>query len=230
MKTVSQVFDGLIGHARCPAQWRGRRLAVLWKKKEDSTICSNSRGILIGDHCGKPWTALLASHVSCRVDSNLPQEQRGCTHGRGTSRASHLTKAFLQSSWLNLSKAFDKVVRETLFGIRSGEITKETHLLGLGLSQAAAEHMAACHTTLHNETKCPKHSKTIVLPPNFFLCLTFFRRLSNVRIGITNVQEQALLCPNTRPLHVHDEVNTKDSTTTARDHNTNRSNKVGAPS
>ena len=79
---------------------------MLWKKKEDSTICSNSRGILIGDHCGKPWTALLASHVSCRVDSNLPQEQCGCTRGRGTSRASHLTKAFLQSSWLNLSKAF----------------------------------------------------------------------------------------------------------------------------
>ena len=46
--------------------------------------------------------------------------------------------------FLDLSKVFDKVVRETLFGMRNGEINIETHLLGLGLSQAAAKHMAAC--------------------------------------------------------------------------------------
>ena len=68
-------------------------------------------------------------------------------------RASNLTKAFLSrcsrlgkpagTLSLDLSKAFDKVVCEKLFGKRSGEINIETHLLGLGLSQAAAKHMAA---------------------------------------------------------------------------------------
>ena len=85
---VSQVFGCLIEHARAPAQWRGGRLAVLWKKKGDSAICSNSRGILIGDHCGKLWSALLASHVSCRVDSFLPQEQCGCMRGRNLTNIS----------------------------------------------------------------------------------------------------------------------------------------------
>ena len=42
--------------------------------------------------------------------------------------------------FLDLRKAFDKIVRETLFGC--GEINIETHLLGLGLSQAEAKHMA----------------------------------------------------------------------------------------
>ena len=32
------------------ASLRGR-LAVLWKKKDDPATCSNSRGIVIGDHC-----------------------------------------------------------------------------------------------------------------------------------------------------------------------------------
>ena len=36
-----------------------------------------------------------------------------------------------------------KVVCETLFGMRSGEINIETRLLGLGLSHTAAEHMGA---------------------------------------------------------------------------------------
>ena len=77
MIMVSQVFDCLSEHARVAAQWRGGRLALLWKKKGDSVICSNSRGILIGDDCGKLSTALLASHLSCRVDSYFPQEQCG---------------------------------------------------------------------------------------------------------------------------------------------------------
>ena len=45
--------------------------------------------------------------------------------------------------FLDLSKAFDKVVRETLFGMRSGEINIETRLLGLGLPHTAAKHVGA---------------------------------------------------------------------------------------
>ena len=45
--------------------------------------------------------------------------------------------------FLDLSKAFDKGVRETLFGMHSGEISIETRLLALVLSQAAAKHIAA---------------------------------------------------------------------------------------
>ena len=44
--------------------------------------------------------------------------------------------------FLDLSKPFDKVVRETLIEMRSGEINIEAHLVGLGLTQAAARHMA----------------------------------------------------------------------------------------
>ena len=136
------------------AQWRGGRLAVLCKKKVGSAICYNSRGIFIGDHWGKLWNALLASHVSRRADSSLPQEQCGFMRGRGTSRASHLSTAFLSRCsrlgkpagmlFLDLSKAFDKVVRETLTEVRGGEINIEAHLVGHVLTQAAAKHMATC--------------------------------------------------------------------------------------
>ena len=149
MSMLSQVFHCLTEHARAPAQCRGGRLAVLRKKKGCSSICCNSSRILFGDHCGDLWNALLASYVSRRVDSYLPKEQCGCLRGKGTLRASHLSKAFLSRCsrlgepagmlFLDLSKPFDKVVRETLIEMRSGEINIE---VGLGLTQAAARHMA----------------------------------------------------------------------------------------
>ena len=52
VRTLSQVLRFPTEYARAPAQWRGGRLADLWKKNGGSAICSNSRGILLGDHWG----------------------------------------------------------------------------------------------------------------------------------------------------------------------------------
>ena len=42
-----------------PLDWKGGRLARLWKGKADASICSNSRGLLLGSHSGKKKTHQL---------------------------------------------------------------------------------------------------------------------------------------------------------------------------
>ena len=153
LEMVSKVFDCLIEHARAPAQWRGRRLPVLWKKTGDSAICSNSSGILIVITVVN--FGLLSWRAMClgRVDSHLTA---GTVRLHARSRtltnispdqslplpdAVVLANQLAFCFWTSARLLTRSCVKH--FGMGSGEIGVETHLLGLGLSEAAAEHMAA---------------------------------------------------------------------------------------
>ena len=145
-------FCGLLQHisqaGEVPCQWKGGRIARLWKKKGGPADCANSRGILIGTAMSKLFTAAMEPSFAPLVDAALPAEQAGCRSGRGASRPAHVSRAHLHRNalkgrsagvlFLDLVKAFDKVVRETLFGVQCGDAEATAHLTELGLPPPVA--------------------------------------------------------------------------------------------
>ena len=111
---------------------------------------ANWRGLLVGDHIGKVFTATIAPPVTDYADAYLPDTQCGCMKGRGTARASHLSRSFLQwcktnkrpaaALFIDLSKAFDSIIREVVLGVQNHmkdpTMLKE-HLASMGVAEPA---------------------------------------------------------------------------------------------
>jgi len=127
-----------------PVPWKGGKLVNLWKGRADPRTCGHHRGLLLGDHSGKVFTSLLKSQLEGVYSKFLPDSQSGCVRGRGTSFVCHTSRAFLDHCqlkalsafvlFLDLTKAFDLVVREFVFGVRQGsesDIDEEIKALGL---------------------------------------------------------------------------------------------------
>ena len=127
-----------------PVPWKGGKLINLWKGRADPRTCGHHRGLLLGDHSGKVFTSLLKSQLEDVYSKFLPDSQSGCVRGRGTSFVCHTSRAFLDHCqlkglsafvlFLDLTKAFDLVVREFVFGVRQGsesDIDEEIKALGL---------------------------------------------------------------------------------------------------
>ena len=131
---IREVLLRVVRTGLIPVAWRGGRLVKLYKKGAVS-LPSNHRGLLVGDHVAKIFTAVIAPPVADASLKHLPMTQCGCMKGRGTSRASHLSKSFLlrckrrgrpaAALFIDLSKAFDKVVRETIFGLQAAQTRSE---------------------------------------------------------------------------------------------------------
>ena len=83
------VVSGII-----PPQWKGGRLARLYKGNGDAADCNSHRCLLIADHASKVFTSLLWSPTARVCDKRLPTEQCGCVRGRGTARVMHTSKLF----------------------------------------------------------------------------------------------------------------------------------------
>ena len=103
-----------------PPQWKGGRLARLYKGKGDATDCNSHRGLLIADHASEVFTSLLLPPIAI-FDKRLPAEQCGCVRGHGTARVMHTSKLFARRApahkrpcalvFADLVKAFDRVLR-----------------------------------------------------------------------------------------------------------------------
>ena len=110
---------------RWPRRWRGGRLQELPKKGDNANV-ENYRGLLIGDHMGKVSSSILFDDYARAYEQYIPDVQCGATAGKGTDFASHLirsvqayTKAWGKSLgllFLDLTKAYDRVIRELVFG------------------------------------------------------------------------------------------------------------------
>ena len=109
-----------------PRQWRGGRIIDLFKRKGDQLVCDNSRGLLLSDHSSKGFAGQLKAFVDPAYELAMPPNQHGGTKGRGTDFASHIVRSLLDiahlKGWsvfvlfLDLIKAYDRVVRELVLG------------------------------------------------------------------------------------------------------------------
>jgi len=136
---------------KVPGAWKGGRLARLRKGDKDPSYCDNSRGLLIGDHVCKHFTSLLMPHVAPAAARFLPEEQCGGSKGKGTNRVSLVSSLFISYSlqidkvamilFLDLSKAFDKVVREFVMTMAEGDQQSFDVIHKLGLPSEVADHV-----------------------------------------------------------------------------------------
>ena len=148
-RVISAIFE--CGYV--PVRWRGGRIAALFKGKGDPRNTDSFRGLLLSDHSVKVLTGILQCEVSGAYESFLHVEQFGGFAGRGTAFAAQCSWQFLQlcksMTWscaiifVDLSKAFDYVIRELLFGFsqnyEGNRGDKVATLTRLGLSVKDAE-------------------------------------------------------------------------------------------
>jgi len=131
-----------------PITWRGGRLKELHKKGA-TNVCDNFRALLISYHRGKAFTSLLKDASRKSYLDYVHTEQCGCIPGRGTDFATHLVRSFIDDCrllslsyfilFLDLEKAFDRVIRELLLGLPSGlNADAVTYITNLGLSHDVA--------------------------------------------------------------------------------------------
>ena len=141
-------------HSYVPVQWRGGRLAELFKKGDPANP-DNYRGLLISDHMSKvlPIPTLMNSSVRPYIDLYLPSTQCGGTKRKGTDLANHLVRSLIDFAglfglsyfvlFLDLSKAFDFIVREIALGWMRKEVGEKHALLcRLGIPHASAAAIA----------------------------------------------------------------------------------------
>ena len=136
-----------------PLSWRGGRIVALFKGKGDSKATDSYRGLLLSDHSLKVLAGILQDELAPAYRSFLHLEQFGGVSGRGTGFAAQCSWQFLEMckymNWsvailfVDLSKAFDYVIRELLLGFRQnfeGDCeAKLATLTRLGLSRKDAE-------------------------------------------------------------------------------------------
>ena len=156
-----------------PVARRGPRLARLYKGKGTTESTDSYRGLLIGDHTAKVRTGVLAPEVKKAIEQSLPPQQCGSTKGGGTNRGHHLVSTFVRHArkhkipaailFMDLSKAFDKLVRQVVFGVSGArgdtDMIIDT-LVRSGVDTAAASHLApiiASSGGLLHQLKVPAH-------------------------------------------------------------------------
>ena len=136
-----------------PMQWRGGRMVNVWKRKDDPADCDNHRGILLADHASKAFAGQLKMYVDPVYNVRIPVDQFGATAGRGTDFAHHILRSFIDRAnklghsffilFLDLVKAFDRIIRELVFGWPP-DVPEDRvqYLVELGVLPHAAEHIA----------------------------------------------------------------------------------------
>ena len=122
-----ETLGGLIATSGVwPAPLRGSRIVDLWKGKGDRLVCDLSRGLSILSHLTKMFLQPIKEAIEPLYRPNMPASQFGGVSEGGTDFAHHvvlevinfaLTNSLcLFVSFLDLVKAFDRVVRELVFG------------------------------------------------------------------------------------------------------------------
>ena len=122
----SAINELVLRDKRWPVQWCGGRMAPVYKKKGDPRVCDNSRGILLADHSGKALTGLVKRAIDPPYEAGVPRAQCGAVPGRGTEEAAHVVRTIIDWAklrklclvvlFIDLVKAFDKVVRQLVMG------------------------------------------------------------------------------------------------------------------
>ena len=98
----------------------------VYKKKGDPMITDSSRGILLADHSGKALAGMVKEKIDPEYVVKMPSTQFGAVPKRGADQASHIVRSAADAAamwnfsivvlFLDLVKAFDRVIRELVFG------------------------------------------------------------------------------------------------------------------
>ena len=136
-------------------------------------VTDNSRGLLLSDHDAKILTGIVQIDVYPQYHTYIPDEQFGAAKHRGADFAAHMSSSFVAmcnaEAWsflvlfVDLSKAFDMVVRELPSGLRQCDDAIPT-LVKLGFSDEEAERVAAelrDNPTLLEQISCNKATEYI---------------------------------------------------------------------
>lgn len=110
-----------------PTTWGHSKLIALWKgpSKGSAKDPSTYRGLQVGSTLCKIMVIIILKRLSDWYDMHLLDQQQGFRRGRGTSDGIYITKRIQQISdkiqqpiyllFVDLSSAFDHVIREWLF-------------------------------------------------------------------------------------------------------------------
>jgi hypothetical protein len=157
---VHPLIDRIVVSQRWPWRWKGGRVATLWKKKGDYQVCDNSRGLLVMDHIGKILPDLIKNELAPTIAARLPASQYGGVEGGGTDFPNHTLRLLVEYAkvaslslfilFVDLSQAFDRVVREVVCGWpqqqqgvsdATSDAERLAYLLSIGVNEAAAQHI-----------------------------------------------------------------------------------------
>ena len=75
---LSELMSRIVANGTVPPQWKGGRLARLYKGKGDAADCNSHRGLLIANHASKVFTSLVQPPIAQVCDQRLPTEQYAC--------------------------------------------------------------------------------------------------------------------------------------------------------
>jgi len=117
------LFNQIISEEKIPDDWKKSWMVTVYKGKGDALDCGSYRGIKLLDHAMKVFERVIEKRV--RRNVNLDEMQFGFRPGRGTTDAifivRQLQERYLSKSrelWMafvDLEKAFDRVLREVLW-------------------------------------------------------------------------------------------------------------------
>ena len=111
-------------------------MANIFKKKGCPQNCDDWRGIVVNSHAGKIFAFLLYDELKPFFSAYVGRTQFGGSTGMGTGPATHVVRTFMAIArimnvcafvlFVDLSKAFDSLVRETVLGWPE-DLTPEQH-------------------------------------------------------------------------------------------------------
>ena len=123
---LSELCTKIVLYDKWPYAWKGGRVVDLYKGKGDPMLCDASRGLLISDHMGKAFVSVLKDEIEGPYTQNMPECQHGGIWKLGTDMAHHFVISAMDYAavnnlsifvlFLDLVKAFDKIVREIVVG------------------------------------------------------------------------------------------------------------------
>jgi len=147
-RKLTPLYRRIADEERWPARWAGGRLAEVFKNKGARDDPDEYRGVVLEDHLAKGMKEVISPFVFDAYNGGIPDSQHGAVGGRGTDMAAFLLQSFiafcdLQSLsyfvlFVDLVKAFDKILREITLGIPGHVSDPYQYLRDRGLSHKQA--------------------------------------------------------------------------------------------
>lgn len=119
-----KIFKKIWEEEQIPKDWEEGTIIKI-KKKGDSTICDNWRGITLLSIPSKILGRIIIERISTALDKQLRKEQAGFRRGRGCAQQIFTLKNIIEQSkewnstlyinFIDFQKAFDSVHQDTLW-------------------------------------------------------------------------------------------------------------------
>jgi hypothetical protein len=128
-RAMLALCNGALKCETCPPSWRDVTITAA-HKGDDKTECTNYRGLSVMSHCGKLLERMILNRLRKITERNpgcIPDSQCGFVAGKSTVDALIISRIItaqsiegdmkLLKAYIDLTKAYDKVHRETMWEI-----------------------------------------------------------------------------------------------------------------